>query len=262
MIPKNVRIYQMSKLIVGNWKMNPSTFAEAEKIVRAASAAAQGAAGRVGVVLCPPFVWLTDLSHKKHPGLEFGAQDVFWEDNGAYTGEISPMMLRSSGAKYVILGHSERRRLGETDEMIGKKLAAALRVRITPILCAGEPLTVRKKGTAAVIRYVRGQLARAVRYIQPKPRRRIIVAYEPIWAIGTGIPCNTYEAERMVRACAAYLAIKDKFDNVTGLYGGSVSARNAKSYLAAEYIDGLLVGGASIKSREFGRMIAIAGNTD
>jgi triosephosphate isomerase len=247
----------MSKLIVGNWKMNPPTFAEAEKLVRAAAVSAKRAAGKARVVLCPPFVWLTDLSHKKHSGLEFGAQDVFWEQGGAYTGEISAPMLKGSNVRYVIVGHSERRRwLGETDEMAGKKCAAALRAGITPILCVGEPLAVRKSGTAHVLRYVRRQLAAAARRVPKGLRRTIVVAYEPIWAIGTGIPCAAYEAERMVRACAAYLAIKEKFKNVIGLYGGSVSARNAGSYLSAKYIDGLLVGGASVRADEFRKVIA------
>lgn len=248
----------MSKLIVANWKLNPQTYREAERLARAVS---QAAARRknVKVVLCPPFPWLTDLSHTRPRGVEYGAQDMFWENCGAYTGEVSPVMLKNSGVRYAIIGHSERRQwLGETDEMVGKKCAAALRNRITPILCCGEPLAVRRQGTTKVLRYVRRQLAAASRYVPKNLRRSIVVAYEPIWAIGTGIPCHAYEAERMVHACAAFLAIKENFRNVLGLYGGSVSSRNAKSYLQMEYIDGFLVGGASLKAEEFRKIIATA----
>ncbi len=238
----------MSKLIVGNWKMNPASVKEAVALARASDAK--------NVVVCPPFVFLEGIG-KILKKADLGAQDVFWEEKGAYTGEISPAMLKNSGVKYVIVGHSERRQwLGETDEMVGKKCAAALHALITPILCVGEPLAVRKKGTARVLRYVRRQLAAAARHIPKNFRKTIVVAYEPIWAIGTGVPCDAYEAERMVRACAAYLAIKEKFRDVIGLYGGSVNARNAKSYLDAEYIDGLLVGGASVKADEFRGIIA------
>jgi triosephosphate isomerase len=167
-------------------------------------------------------------------------------------------MLKNLGVEYVIIGHSERRALGETDEMVNKKVAAALRARLRVILCVGESLSIRKRGSRAVLRYTRSQLTKAVHGIPPSLRTRIIVAYEPIWAIGTGVPCDADEAERMVRACAAFLAIKVNFRDVIGLYGGSVNARNAGTYLRREYIDGLLVGGASLKASEFGAIIRAA----
>ena len=238
----------MPKLIVANWKLNPTTEKEAVWLARAVDTK--------GVVLCPPFPFLAAVKgHVKKGAL--GAQDVFWEGSGAYTGEVSGEMLHELGAKYAIVGHSERRmHLGETDEMVGKKCAAALRAKITPILCVGEPLAVRRKGTAAVLHYVRRQLAAAARYIPKNLRRSIVVAYEPIWAIGTGIPCHVFEAERMVKVCAAFLVLKEKFRSVHGLYGGSVNGQNAKSYLDAEYIDGLLVGGASLRAEEFKKIVA------
>ena len=247
----------MHKLIVANWKMNPQSYAEAEKLVNAVGVGIKNKKA-VEVVLCPPFPWLTDLSHK-HRKFSWGAQDVFWKPKGAYTGEISPTMLKSSGVEYAIIGHSERRRwLNETDEMVNRKAQAALKAGLRAVLCVGEPFAARRKGTAAVLRYVRGQLARAVKNIPKERRGRIVVAYEPIWAIGTGVPCDWFEAERMVRACAAYLAIKEKFRDVRGLYGGSVSAKNTESYLNAEYIDGLLVGGASLNIKEFSAIIDAA----
>lgn len=252
----------MTKLIAANWKMNPQSYAEAEKLANATIAGSKGKKN-VEVVLCPPFPWLTDFSHKSSKAIRWGAQDVFWENRGAYTGEVSPVMLKNSGVEYVIIGHSERRMsLGETDEMVNKKVQAALRAGLKVILCVGEPLSVRKQGTTAVLRYVRRQLAHAVKNVPKGKRGRIVVAYEPIWAIGTGIPCDLYLAERMVHACAAELALKEGFRYVRGLYGGSVNARNAKSYLNAEYIDGLLVGGSSLNAREFRKIVTIASNVE
>ncbi len=251
----------MKKLIVANWKMDPQTYREAERLARAVSKTAERHKN-VKVVLCPPFVWLTDLSHRRPRGVEYGAQDTFWESKGPFTGEVSPAMLKKSGVEYVIIGHSERRRwLNETDEMVNKKVLAALKAGLKVILCVGEPFVVRKRGTAAVLRHVRRQLAHAVKNIPKEKRGRIVIAYEPIWAISTsdvGIPCSPFEAERMVRACAAYLANKENFRDVRGIYGGSVNARDVKSYLDMEYIDGALVGAASLKAAEFKKIIKVA----
>src|SRR5258708_1060857 len=134
----------MQKILVANWKMNPQTYAEAERLLRAVLPAIKKNKN-VDVVLCPPFPWLTDFSHKDAKLVAFGAQDVFWEDKGHYTGEVSLAMLKSSSVEYVIVGHSERRKyLNETDEMINKKLKAVLRRKLSPILCVGEPLAIRK----------------------------------------------------------------------------------------------------------------------
>lgn len=248
----------MKKLIIANWKCNPDSpgraAALAKKIDRVVSP------NNVEVVIAPPFPFLLAVRSVLKKS-KLGAQNVFWEDVGPYTGEVSWHQLQHLRVEYVVVGHSERRMwLHETDEMVGKKVSAALKAGLKVILCVGEPLAVRKQGTAAVLRYTRNQLSRAVRNVPLKNRGRIVVAYEPIWAVSTGlgIPCDSFEAEQMVHACAAYLAIKEKFRDVRGIYGGSVDGRNIKLYLDMEYIDGALVGGASLKAEEFKKIIKIA----
>lgn len=245
--------------------MNPQSYAEAEKLANAVGASLKNKKG-IEVVLCPPFPWLTDFSHKSSEKIHWGAQDCFWENKGPYTGEVSPTMLKSSGVEYVIIGHSERRIwLNETDEMVNKKVLAALKAGLKVILCVGEPIEVRKRGTAVVLRYLRRQITHAVKNVPKSNKGHIVVAYEPIWAISTsgiGVPCPPYEAERMVHACAAELALKENFRNVRGIYGGSVNARDAKSYLQMEYIDGALVGGASLKVAEFRKIVDTASKAE
>ena len=217
----------MKKLIVANWKMNPDRFSKAELLVNAVQKKV-ALEKNVKIVLCLPYPWLTDISHKKYKGLNFGAQNVFWENKGAYTGEVSPTMLKSSGVEYVIIGHSERRKLGETDEMINKKIKATLKADLKPILCVGEPiergltrtssfdatqdrrgLTRNKKSAKS---YVRKQLEndlRGVGFLSNKKSLRrsarsdsetrrafslresaLVIAYEPVWAISTNKNSN------------------------------------------------------------------------
>ena len=214
----------MKPLIVANWKCNPTTLEEAKKIFKKANF--PGAE----VVICPPFIYLSSLGAK-------GAQDCFWEEKGAYTGEISPKMLRDLGVEYVIIGHSERRVLGETDEIINKKVKAALKAGLKPILCIGE-----KKGQDAK-KIVNDQLKKDLKGIIKKDLKKIIVAYEPVWAIGTGNFCSAVKAGKIRKF------IKEKINN-TVLYGGSVNSKIAKDYLKTGF-DGLLVGGASLNAKEF-----------
>ena len=251
----------MSKLIVANWKMNPATYAEAGKLVRGILKSLRK--GGPKVVLCPPFTWLTDFSHKMrhHAGLSWGGQDIFWEDKGAFTGEISPRMLKSSGVTYVIVGHSERRRwLGETDEMISKKVLAALRAGLKVILCVGEPMAIRKKGIAAAKRYIASQLLKDLKLVASHGplTSALIIAYEPIWAIGTGRADKPEEAAAMAifikRTCAAIFKLRD----LRVLYGGSVNSRNTRNFLQYKETDGALVGGASFMVGEFKKIVNIA----
>lgn len=253
----------MSKFIIANWKMYPPTYKEADKLVSAAEATANKNR-KVNVVVCPPFTWLTDFSHKPHGRLAFGAQNSGPEmKSGPYTGEVSPSMLKSSGVKYVILGHSERRAMGETDALIAKKMTAAIRGGLTPVLCVGEPLAIRKQGRAAVLTWVRRQLHNSVKGV-PRTKQPIIVAYEPIWAISTneGLPCDPEEAELMVNVCAAHVAIQEKFGEALGLYGGSVTSRDAKGYIDRERIDGLLVGHDSLNPKHFAKIVELAETTE
>ena len=267
----------MNKILVANWKMHPLTQREALALAKASDAK--------GVVICPPYTYVSSV--RRHVSrAKVGAQDVFWEEKGAYTGEVSPLMLKKIGVSYVILGHSERRRYqGETDEMINKKVKAALFAGLKVILCVGEPLAVRKKGFAAAKKYVASQLRKDLSMHYPdahgsglRLKRRsslfanIIIAYEPIWAIGSGKPETPEGASAMAVFIKKLLATYYPPESPSAtqrragsllttprvLYGGSVSSGNLKRFITSNHIDGALVGGASIKPEEFKRIIKIA----
>ncbi|MBI4085188.1 MAG: triose-phosphate isomerase [Candidatus Liptonbacteria bacterium] len=253
----------MKKLIVANWKMNPDSFSRAELLVRAVQKTA-ASSKNAKVVLCLPYPWLTDISHKKHKGLSFGAQNVFWENSGAYTGEVSPAMLKNSGVEYVIIGHSERRKwLGETDEMINKRVKAALKTGLKVILCVGEGIEIRKKGLSAAKKFVKNQLQKDLKNFPSSKLQALssylVIAYEPVWAIGTGKADKPEDTVEMAKFIKSLLAAKPYTLNPNVLYGGSVTFRNAGSLLQYKEINGALVGGASIKSKEFIKIIRAAG---
>ena len=196
----------MKPLIVANLKMNPPTLEEARVLFNQVK--------ETGAVICPPFIYLSALKAN-------GAQDCFWEEKGAFTGEISPQMLKSLGVEYVIIGHSERRKYQEeTDEIIEKKIKASLVAGLKPILCIDKISQI------------------------PTGIENLVLAYEPLFAIGTGKACPPEKAEEM------RISIKNKI-NAPVLYGGSVNSQNAKDYLQKARFDGLLVGGASLKPAEF-----------
>ena len=219
----------MGKLIVANWKMNLGSVQEAKKLFNAVK--------RLEAIICPPFLYLFLFNYKF-----LGAQDCHWEQSGAFTGEVSPKMLKNLGCKYVLIGHSERRKhFNETDEVINKKLKAALKNDLIPVLCVGE-----KRGENAQ-RVVINQLNKDLKGINKKDLKKIIIAYEPIWAIGTGNFCSAKKAD-VVRKF-----IKDKFNNKI-LYGGSVNSSIAVDYTKIGF-DGLLVGGASLNSTEFIKIV-------
>ncbi|MBI2623623.1 MAG: triose-phosphate isomerase [Candidatus Liptonbacteria bacterium] len=243
------------KLIIANWKMNPPTYKEAEQL---AEAVIKSSPKKVDVVLCPPFVWLTDMSHESTGKVKFGAQDVFWESGGAFTGEISAAMLKNSGVDYAIIGHSERRRhLGETDAMVNKKVLAALKAGLRVILCVGESKEVRRKGIDAAKRFVERQLREDLQGIkyQESSIKNLVVTYEPVWAISGGD--STHTADDPKNAVEMIAFIKSILNSIFHilysrvLYGGSVNAKNAGSFLREPEIGGALVGGASLKPKEF-----------
>ncbi|MBI2035605.1 MAG: triose-phosphate isomerase [Candidatus Liptonbacteria bacterium] len=266
----------MKKLLIANWKMNPVTLDEARDLFDATEKFAEKYGARV--VVAPPFTHLEELINralkKEYEGIHFGAQDAFWEDAGAFTGEISPKMLRNLGVSYAIIGHSERRMiLHETDEMINKKIIACEAAGLKVILCVGEPREVRDKGLNAAKDYVKSQLEADLKNIQtlypiPQTPDPIIVAYEPIWAIGTGVPDKPQDSANMARFIKELLMAKphtpkraspsDFSLNPLILYGGSVTASNAELFLSEKDIDGALVGGASLSAEEFGKIIKIA----
>jgi triosephosphate isomerase len=240
------------KLIAGNWKMNTDR-AAAVKLARAVVGRA-GMYGAVDILVCPPSVYLVPVGEVvKGTKVALGAQNVYHQANGAFTGELSTAMLVDVGCSYVILGHSERRHiLGETDEDVNKKSVAALAAGLLPIVCVGEKLEEREAGqTAAVIkRQFDGSLAG----ISAEQIEKTVIAYEPVWAIGTGKVATPAQAEE-VHADLRRL-LKERYNNgsaekVRILYGGSVKASNAGELLAQPNIDGALVGGASLNADDF-----------
>ncbi|MDD5605063.1 MAG: triose-phosphate isomerase [Dehalococcoidales bacterium] len=236
-------------LIAGNWKMNTSTD-EAVSLVKEMLAELEKSTN-VEVTLCPPFISLIPLYDLVSLSIiSLGAQNMHYEEKGAFTGEISALMLKPF-CKYVIIGHSERRQLfGETNEIINKKLQKALEVGITPILCLGETLEHRNSGCAEkmIINQLRASLGN-IRDISS-----MVIAYEPIWAIGTGINAGVNEVSLIMDAIRR--AISDFYGQPSAerlrlLYGGSVNSHNAIDYLSSGTIDGALVGGASLKAQQF-----------
>lgn len=250
---------KLPKLIAANWKEHPETEAEALKLFKAVAAVPR--ARGVEVAMCPPFIYLEEIARefRRMPArarkqLAIGAQDVFWEEQGAFTSEVGPKMLRSLGATYVIIGHSERRRFAkETDAMINKKIALAVRDGMKVILCVGESLSVREKGAEVAKKFVGQQLAKDLKGV-PLKNGNVLVAYEPIWAIGTGKSDTPDDAREMAVFVKKSLK-KTRRAPVSFLYGGSVNGKNAGDFVQLEVIDGALVGGASLKAEEFKKII-------
>jgi triosephosphate isomerase len=242
----------MRKLIAGNWKMNTDR-AGAIKLARAIVGRA-GMHGGVDFLVCPPAVYLSPVGEiVKGTKVALGAQNMYHQPNGAFTGEISAAMLVDVGCTHVILGHSERRHiLGETDADVNKKAQAALAAGLAPIVCVGEQLSEREAGqtTAVIRRQFEGSLAG----IPAEQIERVTIAYEPVWAIGTGKVATPQQAEEVhadLRRLLTERYNKQFADKVRILYGGSVKASNAGELLAQPNIDGALVGGASLNADDF-----------
>jgi triosephosphate isomerase len=249
--------HKRTLLVVGNLKMNPES---SEEVTRLARGIVLGHGSREGVkvVLCPPAIWLPvvgDVLERVSVPIGLGAQDVYWADSGAYTGAISPVMLEAVGCGYCIVGHSERREhFGETDQTVNEKVRALLGLGITPIICVGEGLEVRDAGAREAIAYVTAQLHGALEFISSQWLNAIVIAYEPIWAIGTGRTATPEVAQEMCASIREHLAkrVSVAFANETRiLYGGSVKPENAAQLAAMHDIDGGLIGGASLDAQSF-----------
>ncbi|MBX3117623.1 MAG: triose-phosphate isomerase [Fimbriimonadaceae bacterium] len=260
------------KLIAGNWKMN-MTIAEGCAAVEAFIEAVE-LKHMVDVVICPPFTSLHSIYQLiRRTHVELGAQDVFWMEKGAFTGQVSAFHIADAGAKYCIVGHSETRGkfgkvevseetlpfFSETDHTVNLKIRTLLYHNIAPILCVGETLAEREAGSTDHV--VQQQLTGALENIEPAELMTLSVAYEPVWAIGTGKTCDSAEADRV---CGM---IRERLDNLLGeqlssgirvLYGGSVKASNARELFAQPNIDGGLVGGASLDPEEFSQIVKYA----
>lgn len=238
-------------IIAGNWKMY-KTNTEARALVNGLKEKTMPAA--VEVVLCPPFTALTTVAELlQGTAIGLGAQDLFWEDEGAYTGEVSPLMLKELGCSYVIIGHSERRQyFGETDETVNKKVKAALRHGLKPIICVGESLQQREVGETNA--FVAGQVEKALDGLAPESIPQVVIAYEPIWAIGTGRSSSGSDANEVIGLVRQTIAKKfgsSLAEQVRIQYGGSVKPGNIKEFMDQPEIDGALVGGASLKAEDF-----------
>lgn len=245
--------------VAGNWKMN-KTAAEARELVFKMNQPLRAIAG-VEKVLCPPFISIMAVSALlEGSGIGLGAQNMHWEEKGAFTGEISPVMLKEF-CQYVILGHSERRTyFGETDETVNRKLRAAQAFDLTPIVCVGETLEEYESNRTSEV--VARQISLGLREIDPVFAPRIIIAYEPVWAIGTG-RASSGENANHVHADVIRPALAQLFDGQTAqsirvLYGGSVTGVNAREFFTQPDIDGALVGGASLKPDEFVAIVKAA----
>ncbi len=260
-------------IIAGNWKMNKKA-SEAEELIRGLAAAAGDTTAEV--VVCPPFTTLTAaLTAVEGTAIRVGAQDLFWKESGAYTGQVAPGMLTDLGVTHVIIGHSERRGrfgvpepeftpeilalFGESDATVNLKLHAALKHDLVPIVCCGEVLAERKEGRTDEV--VAGQIERGLAGLTPEQAAGVVIAYEPVWAIGTGETCAADEADRVcgvIRATVGRIYGEEAASRVRIQYGGSVKPDNAADLLGRPNIDGALVGGASLKASDFNAIIAAA----
>ena len=243
-------------LIAGNWKMH-GTRDEAVALARALAETVGRAPGRE-VAIAPPFTALEPVAREiAGTQIRLGAQNVHWEPKGAYTGEISTAMLREAGCTYVIIGHSERRQLfGETDETVNRRLHAVLGAELVPIVCVGETLAERDADATAAI--VERQVASAFAGASSVQIARCVIAYEPVWAIGTGVTATPGQAEEVhhaIRRQLVGLASDTTAGRIRILYGGSVKAANIDALMAEPDIDGALVGGASLDPAEFTRIV-------
>ncbi len=245
-------------IIAGNWKMN-KTAAEAKELITALIPKVKFA--KCDVVVCVPF---TDIALAaeltKGTNIAVGAQNIAWADSGAFTGEVSAAMLREAGAEYVIIGHSERRQyFGETDGSVNKRLVQALKNGFKPIVCVGETLAEREGGKTETV--VKTQVEGAFAEVSKEDAAKVVIAYEPVWAIGTGKTATDEQANETIgyiRSVVAALYGKATADGMRIQYGGSMNAKNVEGLMAQPEIDGGLIGGASLKPDDFGFIVNAA----
>lgn len=242
-------------IIAGNWKMN-KTYSEAKSLIDEISKLSLNK--EVEAVICPPFINLSlAVELTKESQVQVGAQNMYFEEAGAFTGEVSPLMLKDLGVKYVILGHSERREyFKEDDELINKKILSSLSHDLMPILCVGETLEEREAGKEK--EKVKEQVTRDLQGLNEESFDKLVIAYEPIWAIGTGKTASSQDAEDMcayIRSLVVELFGLEAGQKVRVQYGGSVKPSNVKEIMDKENIDGALVGGASLEAESFGQLV-------
>ena len=247
-------------IVAANWKMHKTHLEAIQDVQKLSYLLDRKDTEKVEVVICPPFTALRSvqtLVESDRLPYSVGAQDVHWEDQGAYTGEVSPSMLAALKVRYVIVGHSERREhFGETDATVARKVKAVFDHQMTPILCVGETLEQRETGRAVEV--VSAQVREDLSRVAPADAARTVIAYEPIWAIGTGKTCAPTDAAEVIRAIRDTLETlfsTDVGEIVRVQYGGSVKAGNIRDFMAHPEIDGALVGGASLDPEEFALIV-------
>ena len=247
------------KLIIANWKLNPESLKDAKKLfvdIKKVASRTQ----KVQTVICSPSVYIAELS-KMYSGhrLEVGAQDVFWENKGKHTGELSPTALKSVGAQYVIIGHSERRALGESNTDVNKKVAAALKAGLNVVLCIGES---KRDSQALYLKFLREELESALSGVPKNHLKNLIITYEPLWAIGKSADdaVSSHQMHEMylfIRKILTEIYTKNIAFNVPIIYGGSAEPDNVKELLDSGEIDGFLVGHSSLKASQFNEILKI-----
>ncbi len=248
-------------IIAGNWKLN-KTAAETRRTILELRNKLAGLSTGAEVVVFPPFVSLeTAVDAARETILQVGAQNVFWEKSGAYTGEVSTAMLEALGVEFVLLGHSERRALfGETDATVALRLEAVLGGQLTPVVCVGEVLEDRETGKTGEV--LARQVEGALKDVAPDHIGRVVLAYEPVWAIGTGksaSPTIANDAHTLIRGSIAAMFGRSAADETSILYGGSVKPENTASLMRESEVDGVLVGGASLNAASFAEIVRAAG---
>ncbi len=250
-------------MIAGNWKMN-KTYTEGVVLAQGLADALKDVEVKVDVVVCPPTVDLKGVSEvidQTSAPFALGAQNVYFEESGAFTGETAPSMLESVGATYCVIGHSERRGyFGETDEDINKKAKALMAHNIVPISCCGEPLEVREAGKH--VEFVVDQIKKDTEGLEITDPSKYVIAYEPIWAIGTGKTATADDAQEVcgaIRETLVQIFGQETADGIRVLYGGSAKPSNIAELVAKPDVDGALVGGASLKAEDFSQMVIKAG---
>jgi len=250
-------------IVVANWKMNPQSFVEAEKLFTAIRKTATPLRN-VQTVVCPPSVFISEL-YQSYSGSKvlLGGQDVYWEKKGSFTGEVSPVQLKDVGADYCIVGHSERRERGEDDEMVNNKIRAVIREGLTAIVCIGES---ERDKHGEYLQFLKNQIEKALHGVKNSNLKNIIIAYEPIWAIGKTdedaiTPEDLHETVLYIRKIFVGLYNKDNALALPILYGGSVERENAEILLVHGEANGFLVGHASLDVDEFGDILKIANSS-
>ncbi len=247
--------------LIANWKMNPAKKEDALRLLKSTQKS-MPSASNVRVVLCPPYVYIPLMASAKK--VELGAQNCFWQKEGAFTGEVSPSMLVNLGCKYVILGHSERREMGEDNALINKKILAALGAGLRAVVAVGEKTHEREEGAE---KEMQTQIIEGLKDVPQSKIKNIIMVYEPVWAISKGNPSHVsatsqdiFSSVLFIRKTIAKLYSRTIAEQIPVLYGGTTNSKNLLGILQEGHADGALVGGASLNAEEWGKMIRIVEN--